>query len=187
MSARKRRLDVYLTGFMGAGKTSAGRLLAQRLGWEFIDLDAVIEQRTGKSVGQVFDALGEPTFRRHESDALVATVEAQAASRVIALGGGVLTTESNRKLITESGLLVLLDAPVDVLLARCQEDSAGRARPLARDERAFHRLHQERQETYRMAHLTIDTGQRSIVEVVEEIEKQLSLVDSQLSKEKHGA
>ena len=61
---------IVLTGFMGAGKTTVGRLLAESLGWEFLDLDAHIEQRTGATVPELFARDGEPAFRRLESTAL---------------------------------------------------------------------------------------------------------------------
>ncbi|HEY2738306.1 MAG TPA: shikimate kinase, partial [Thermoanaerobaculia bacterium] len=79
-------MRIYLTGFMGSGKSTVGRLLAERLGMPFIDLDAEIEQRAGITVREIFERHGEPVFRRLEQEALRATEEMPDA--VVATGGG---------------------------------------------------------------------------------------------------
>jgi shikimate kinase len=114
---------IVLTGFMGAGKTTVGRLLAESLGWEFLDLDAHIEQRTGATVPELFARDGEPAFRRLESTAL-----ANALSRhhtVIALGGGTPEQLTNRLLLeqTPGSIVLFLDAPFETLFDRCMLQS----------------------------------------------------------------
>jgi shikimate kinase len=91
---------IVLTGFMGAGKTTVGRLLAARLGWDFLDLDASIESRTGLAVPSIFAAHGEAHFRQLESQALAASLG--RSNIVLALGGGAPESLTNRLLIEQT-------------------------------------------------------------------------------------
>jgi shikimate kinase len=114
---------IVLTGFMGAGKTTVGRLLAEALGWNFLDLDTHLEARAGSSIPQLFELHGEPHFRRLESSAL-----ANALSRtqtVLALGGGTPEQLTNRLLLeqTPGTLIIFLDAPFETLFDRCMLQS----------------------------------------------------------------
>ena len=114
---------IVLTGFMGAGKTSVGRILAESLGWEFLDLDVHLEARTGASIAQLFERHGEAHFRRLESSAL-----ANALSRtttVIALGGGTPEQLTNRLLLeqTPGTHVIFLEAPFETLFDRCMLQS----------------------------------------------------------------
>jgi len=115
---------VVLTGFMGSGKTTVGRLLAGRLGWAFHDLDEEIERRTGTTVPQIFAAEGEEGFRRQESSALAALLGSHQT--VIALGGGAPEVLGNRLLLeqTPKTAVVYLAAPLEVLVARCERQAA---------------------------------------------------------------
>jgi shikimate kinase len=114
---------IVLTGFMGAGKTSVGRMLAQTLGWSFLDLDTHIEERAHATVPEIFSRHGEQRFRQIESSAL-----ANALSRpgtVIALGGGAPEQLTNRLLLeqTPGTLVIWLDAPFATLYDRCMLQS----------------------------------------------------------------
>ena len=122
-------------GFMGAGKTSVGRVLAARLGWLFIDLDEYLEAREGQSVPEIFLCHGEAAFREKESAALVAALETVAsAATVLALGGGTPIAIENLTRIEESGMLTIyLDAPAEELWSRLRRQNA--ERPLRRDRR----------------------------------------------------
>ncbi len=124
---------VVLTGFMGSGKTTVGRLLAERLGWEFHDLDEEIERRTGKTVPQIFAESGEAAFRHQESAALAGLLGRQHT--VVALGGGAPEILGNRLLLeqTPKTAVVYLAAPLETLMARCERQAAaeqGTDRPL---------------------------------------------------------
>jgi shikimate kinase len=110
---------LVLTGFMGAGKTTVGRLLAAQLNWEFLDLDAYIESRSGLSVPSIFAIHGEAHFRRLESTALASALGRNRL--VLALGGGAPEVLTNRLLLeqTPATSTIFLDAPFPALFDRC--------------------------------------------------------------------
>ncbi|HEY8996957.1 MAG TPA: shikimate kinase, partial [Edaphobacter sp.] len=101
---------IVLTGFMGAGKSTVGKLLAGRIGWNFLDLDAHIETRAGITIPEIFAKHGEPHFRRLESSALASALS--RSHTVLALGGGAPEEITNRLLIeqTPATLAIFLDA-----------------------------------------------------------------------------
>jgi thiamine-phosphate pyrophosphorylase len=147
---------IYLVGFMGAGKSSAGSALAEALGCGFVDLDEAIEMKAGMTIAGIFEKSGEPGFRKLESNAL------KAASRrycvIVACGGGILGSAENRRLMARSGASVWLRAPLDTMLERCE--GSGR-RPLLGDRAAMERLLAERTPHYRQAHLEVDSAHGS--------------------------
>ncbi|GAC1359701.1 MAG: shikimate kinase AroK [Acidobacteriaceae bacterium] len=158
---------IVLTGFMGAGKSTVGRLLAAQLGWTFLDLDAHLEARAGATVPQLFETLGEPGFRRLESSALANAL--RQSRLVLALGGGAPETLTNRLLLeqTPGTLTVLLDAPFASLFDRCmlqalnpgEGDAARDAnRPNLRDAESARARFNLRQPLYRrLARVIVDT------------------------------
>src|SRR5262249_8160436 len=139
--------------------------LAQQRGWRFVDLDERIEQQSGLRIKEIFDRLGEGSFRELEHAELERALgEGLSApeTMVLALGGGTFVQPANQKLLHDAcipdqaprrGCVAWLDCPVDLLLSRCavMED-----RPLFRDETSFRKLHDERLPFYRMADLRID-------------------------------
>ncbi|MDP9039059.1 MAG: shikimate kinase [Acidobacteriota bacterium] len=155
---------VVLVGFMGAGKTTIGRLLAERLGWEFLDLDAYIESRAGESVREIFAVHGEPHFRRLESGALASALGRSHV--VLALGGGTPETLTNRLLLeqTPGTATVFLDAPFPALFDRCMLQALNgpdgeTARPLLADPAAAEARFAARQPVYRrLARITLPTA-----------------------------
>ena len=170
---------VFLVGFMGAGKTSVGRRLSQRLGWRFEDLDDRIVAREGQSIEQIFRESSEAAFRRAEHAALRELVGDMGESPVVvALGGGAFAQTDNLALLAEHRVTtVFLDAQVEELLRRCREE--GKARPLAREEADFRRLYEERRASYLSASLCIVTAGKDVETVVEEVARKLRL-DSNL-------
>ena len=150
---------LFLVGFMGSGKSIVGRLIAEQLGWEFLDLDVMIEHRRHKTVAAIFEQEGEPAFRRYESAALGDCLQPASGSRVIALGGGAFSQSANRETIARSlALVAWLDAPVEELLRRCREQQSGPLRPLLRDEAQFRELYQQRRPSYETASRRIETA-----------------------------
>jgi len=164
MQRRKRQL-IFLLGFMGVGKTTVGALLAERLHWPFIDLDATIEAGQGTTIRQIFENAGEAFFREIEHAALMEAARAQPA--VIALGGGTFVQKRNFDFIKNGGgTTIWLDCPLDELWRRC----AGKDdRPLFRDPASFAQLFEQRLPFYRQADFRISTEGIKPVEVVEKI------------------
>jgi shikimate kinase len=148
-------MRIFLTGFMGAGKTTVGRCLASLLQLPFADLDREIEQRAGATVRVIVEGQGEPWFRRLELEALQALLE--MGDTVIATGGGTLTSELGARLIREGGLSVWLNPSFATIVDRI--GALGKAdRPLFRDEAQVLALYRDRLPAYRKADLTVDVG-----------------------------
>ena len=137
---------LVLVGFMGSGKSTVGRLLAERLGVPFADADDEIERATGRSIPDIFERDGEPAFRELEAAAIARLLDGEAG--VLALGGGALRGQT-ATLVRERCTVVGLAVPADVAWQRVEPESAHR--PLARDERAFRALHAERRAGYAAA------------------------------------
>ncbi|MEM6784659.1 MAG: shikimate kinase [Bacteroidota bacterium] len=123
------RANVYLTGFMGSGKSTVGPHLANRLGAAFVDLDASIQDTMGLSIAALFEHHGEAAFRRAERAALQATTERHGL--VVATGGGALLDEAAYRLAAAAGTIVYLRVPAEVLAERLAGEAA--TRPLLHD------------------------------------------------------
>ena len=152
----KRTPGIYLVGFMGSGKSTVGRALAEELGWNFLDLDEEIEREQNDTIASIFDQRGEPEFRLIEADALrrcVRTVQS-GHPRVIALGGGAFLQNENLDLVSNNGVSVWLDCPLPVIERRI---AAFTHRPLARDPNHLRHLYEVRREGYARADYRIET------------------------------
>ena len=178
---------IALTGYMGSGKTTVGRIVADALGCVFLDLDALIEKKAGKSVAEIFASDGEPAFRTLEATVLADTVKRYAqGDAVLALGGGTILNPDSRRLLREKTLCIWLDAPAEVLWERISvistnpvpssvistEQSARRdplpSRPLA-DEDFAARLTARLPLYAEAAEVTIDTSGLTPQDVADEI------------------
>jgi shikimate kinase len=113
------RANLILTGFMGTGKSTVGRLVAERLGRPFIDMDTVLEERAGQTIPAIFATHGEAAFRQMERDLCQELAARQGL--VIATGGGALVDAANRERLTATGLVICLEASPDSLVARLSE------------------------------------------------------------------
>ncbi|MGC9467386.1 MAG: 3-dehydroquinate synthase [Anaerolineae bacterium] len=159
--------NLVLTGFMGTGKTSVGRIVAERLGRPFVDMDAMIEERAGKSVARIFAEQGEATFRRMEAELCEALGRQQGL--VIATGGGALVDPVNRATLARSSTLICLNAPVDEILDRVGE--AG-DRPLlsgANPRADAARLLSARRDAYAAIPWQVDTMGRGASELADQV------------------
>jgi shikimate kinase len=155
---------VYLVGFMGAGKTTAARVLGKRLDWKVEDIDARIERDERRDIPTIFRQDGEPYFRACERRALIELLPERGA--VVASGGGTFADPANRELMLKDGAVVWLDAPFTTILSRIPLD--GR-RPLAADRLEMEQLYNQRVGAYRQAHLRVDAGRGSVEELVDHI------------------
>lgn len=159
---------VVLIGMMGAGKTTVGRLVAERLGRPFRDSDQAIETRTGKTVAEIFAAEGEPAFRAVESEVLREML-ASSEPAVIAAAGGAVIDPANRAALREAGTVIWLRAAPAVLAGRVRP---GGHRPLLADDPAgaLARLSAEREELYReTAHVVVDVDELEADDVADQV------------------
>ena len=157
--------SIFLIGFMGCGKTTVGRVLAERLGWSFVDLDQRIADAEQRTIPEIFAGGGELTFRAAERRALEDVVSERAA--VVATGGGLFSNPENRRLIVEGGgWSVFLDVAWSLLEARLgSQDSS---RPMWGSSRAAQALFEERLGDYRMADVVVAVGDGQIASDVAE-------------------
>jgi shikimate kinase len=157
------RDNIVLVGFMGAGKSVCGRLLARRLGRCFVETDDLIIAREGRSIPEIFREAGEERFRQLEAETLDAL--ALKSGEVIATGGGLPCREGRMERLRELGTVVWLDGDVRELHARAARVGD---RPMldGRSIDEIDALYRARQPYYRQAHLTVDTTGRSADQVV---------------------
>jgi shikimate kinase len=149
---------------MGAGKTTVGRLLALRAGWDFLDMDERIEERLGETVAQVFATRGEAAFRAEEE--AVARELAERERLVVAAGGGAFVSPSTRKLLKHKALTVWLRCSLETILRRVPAD--GR-RPLAGNRDIMQARLDERVESYREADVSVDADSGGPAVVAERV------------------
>jgi shikimate kinase len=164
----KRTPGIYLVGFMGSGKSTVGRALAERLGWSFIDVDAEIERAQHASIAEIFAARGEEEFRRIESEAILRLVQWVERGRpsVVALGGGAFSAAGNREPLLQNGVTVWLDCPFEVARKRAASDPS---RPLSRDPDQFRALFEARLPVYALAQIRVSSADDDPAVAVEAI------------------
>jgi shikimate kinase len=171
---------VFLIGFMGAGKSSVGRALAEQLGWTFEDLDERIERRERRKVREIFRQSGESEFRRAEHAALrELSQELRAgAERIVALGGGAFVQKRNARLVEAGDVpTVFLDASVEELWRRCkhQAEQQGMERPLLGSLKSFRELYKTRKPHYLKASFRQETGGKTVERIAVELVQALRL------------
>jgi shikimate kinase len=169
---------IVLTGFMGAGKSTTGALLAHTLGWRFLDSDAIIESRTGHTIAHIFAEQGEAAFRALEAGVIREHAGERDAAQnlVLALGGGAIEHAPTREILASFSDLrvVFLDAPLEVMVARCLAQPGAAERPVLADRERLAQRFSARLPHYRRAHLTVATADLSPQAVVERILSGLS-------------
>lgn len=165
LDTRMGSCTIVLAGFMGTGKSSVGRRLAARLGREFVDTDALIEQDAGTSITRIFADYGEAEFRAREKRAVAVAVDEDG--RVVAVGGGAILDGENLAAMKAAGPVVCLTARPEVVLARVAHDTG---RPLLQGPQPLETIRglmAERADAYARAAVTIDTSELTPDEVVE--------------------
>ena len=172
---------IFLTGFMGSGKSTIGKKLANRLGTKFIDTDDIIELSYKKEIKDIFEHEGEAKFREYEENMLAEIIEAEDGA-VISLGGGTLLSANNIDTVLKSGLLIYIKSEPSEIWNRIKHSTR---RPLLRKDgedwtRQMYldrvaELMKEREEGYNRAHLLLDRdgkdGEEIVVELLHEIEQ----------------
>jgi shikimate kinase len=158
---------IVLTGFMGSGKTTLGPLVAARLGWNFIDVDDVIEAEAGVTIAEIFAHHGEAAFRERERETIARL--AAGDSLVLALGGGAIEHEATRTLLltTPGTLLVHLEVELATTLKRCAGTEL--VRPILAHHANLAVRYQRRLPLYRMAHVSIPVDTLFPEQAVEKI------------------
>jgi shikimate kinase len=161
--------NIVLIGFMGTGKTAVGRVLADRLSRQFIELDALIEQRAGKTIPEIFAQDGEIAFRELEIEATRDVAEKE--NTVVACGGGVVLNQINIDRLRKHSVIVHLTAPPAAILNRTSSDKNERPLLVAEDKAGeVRKLLEFRQPFYeRAADITVDTSGLDVAGVVEKI------------------
>jgi shikimate kinase len=165
-------MKLVLIGFMGTGKSSLGRLVAQKLNYRFIDTDQLIEARQGCSITEIFKRDGETEFRRMENELARELVPAEAV--VIATGGGFPLNPENIALLRPNGLIIALRATPEVIYQRvCAEQH----RPLLTDGDPRQRIGSllaARADFYQNCDLTLDTTDQTLAELAVQVIAQLN-------------
>ncbi len=174
---------IVLVGFMGAGKSTVGALLAQLLQWRFLDGDAVLEQRARTSISDIFAQQGESAFRKLEAEVIQDLVREDHL--VLAVGGGAIETSATRDLLlcAPETCVAFLEAPLEVMISRCEQQPGAALRPVLNDRDRLRNRFESRLPHYRSAHLVIQTATLT----AEETSQQILMAVTALLKEKTPA
>ena len=161
--------NVYLVGLMGSGKTSIGKILAKRMGMNFIDLDDEIVKDQQCSISEIFDRFGEEKFRHLENRKLLSTLEIDNC--VISTGGGIIMDQDNIKIMVENGSIIHLDIDLEIQLLRIKNK---KNRPLLRDKdderKILVKMRKERDHIYKKIAIgSVNTSNKKRNDIVSEV------------------
>ena len=161
--------NVYLVGLMGSGKTSIGKILAKRMGMNFIDLDDEIVKDQQCSISEIFDRFGEEKFRHLENRKLLSTLEIDNC--VISTGGGIIMDQDNIKIMVENGSIIHLDIDLEIQLLRIKNK---KNRPLLRDKdderKILVKMRKERDHIYKKIAIgSVNTSNKRRNDIVSEV------------------
>ncbi len=173
---------IYLTGFMGSGKSTIGPILANTLGWDFFDLDRLIENKTEKKIREIFEQEGENYFRKLETDTLKEISESQNV--IISLGGGTAANEENLEILKKTGKIIYLKVSLDTVYQRLKYKkdrpalTKSNSESLSRKEMTdrIKKLMERRVRYYEQADYTIDTDSNSVGKTIDKIVKIISQI-----------
>jgi shikimate kinase len=157
--------NVYLIGFMGSGKSTVGKILAEKLNMNFIDIDKLIEEKEGMKIKDIFEQKGEGYFRELERKQIEAIVNQERL--VVSTGGGLGANLDNMNLMKKNGDVVWLDVSLNTVLDRLKNDQD---RPLLKQPtEKIKQLFEERKNVYRLANIRINADKKTPSQIVEEI------------------
>tara|TARA_Y100000748_G_scaffold201308_1_gene168641 strand:+ start:333 stop:860 length:528 start_codon:yes stop_codon:yes gene_type:complete len=164
----KKENNIFLVGLMGSGKTTIGKIIAKKLNYKFIDSDALIEEKTGVKVPLIFEYEGEAGFRKRETKILSEIIKMN--SIVLATGGGIILSKTNRKLLSRSSVVIYLNATIKELVKRLATD---KNRPLIQNvdkEKKLKELIEQRGKLYEsIADYIIQTKEKRASDIANEI------------------
>ncbi len=159
--------NIYLVGFMGTGKTTVGRLLAQQLKKKFVEMDEEIERQEKKSIVEIFSKKGEPYFRKLEKRLLKGL--AKESNLVISCGGGLICDEENLKILKKTGLVFHLYASAEAIYHRVKDQTHRPLLNVKEPLKVIKKLLAKRWPYYMQAHYSINTEKRRPQEIVQDI------------------
>ncbi len=165
--------NIILIGMMATGKSAVGKELAAKLGRTYLDMDLLIEQKTGMTITEIFKDHGEECFRDHESEVITGLKNYPRGSLVVAAGGGAVIREENRYNLSRAGLLVHLKASPEKIVKRALKEGGRPLLDVEDPEAAVRAILEERDPYYNNSDICVNTDNRSVKELAEEIIKKL--------------
>lgn len=163
--------NIILTGFMGTGKTSVGRRLAEETGYVFVDIDALIEAAEGMEINDIFASKGEPYFRDVESRIIREVLAGEG--QVVSTGGGAVIREENREAFKKAGIVICLTARPEVVYERVKHETHRPLLKVADPLAKIRELLTSREAFYRQADIIIDTSEKSLDDVLKQIKEKV--------------
>jgi len=161
--------NIFLVGFMGSGKSTIGRLLAEKLNMKFIDIDKEIEKKEGKSIKDIFKEKGESYFRELEKKEI--ELFSEKSGYVVSTGGGLGANKDNMEKMKKNGIVIWLDVSLEEVLKRCGNDKNRPLLQLPFEE--LKKLYEERKKIYSLADIHIDVNSKTPQEILKEIYENL--------------
>lgn len=160
--------NIYLIGFMGTGKSTVGKMLAEDLGARFVDTDKLVEEKTGRTIADIFEESSEEEFRRLETEVLRDITEQD--NLVVSTGGGIVVTRGNMEMMKDTGLVITLIADVHTIMDRVKNDETNR--PLLEVADPFEEIKKllfDRASFYISAHHIVETSDITPREAADQI------------------
>lgn len=161
--------NIYLVGFMGSGKSTVGKLMAEKFGIKFVDIDKEVERQTGMKIRDIFEKFGEKYFREMEKKKLMEFIGKRGY--VVSTGGGLGADREIMEVMKKSGIVVWIDAKIETVLNRCKNDTE---RPLLKlPFEQLKMLFEKRKEVYSLADVHIRSDLMTPFQIVQEISKRI--------------
>lgn len=160
--------NIYFAGFMASGKTTISKQVAKKLSRPFYDLDEEVEKRSGMTIPEIFEKIGEDGFREYEKNTLKEIIAERPRNSIISLGGGTVIRKETVEIIKKNGMILVLEADIDTIYSRLRRSSTNR--PLLNNSKdlmgTIKELMGQRKNIYRsVANMVINTSGKSALEV----------------------